>query len=1028
MYISSRMIVWVILTLLILLSFTALLWLSERQTKEGFGFFKDQVTQFTNLQKTIFHDQADRQILINPGSETNPGITLSDINGAFQQPDLYLPNSPDRDFSVYFREDKNMFTDADMKLCQNALQPKDIRRAPRASVGCGWWFVSDPESPSIGAIGHRYQALDRNVDKYPGGKWIWNLTEAQRLEDLKKCKRIRECNAISATGIAGECGFCDEKGHGVPINTDGSLKYPDDEDGSCEKAAVTTYMSCPRISDIINQNNTIDNNAGIGGADSVRFDDNGNPIDVTGTIQYDANGNPIPGTGRGGGATGGTPGTVRAVCDPVRGKLTGDCLISLAKSIGMSESGAIIKMIRSGSWANPSEVDKIAINYMKRNANIPITNAILGEGSIDVPSASSLYNRIVQTMNTGQTLLIKEAAKWLSVGTRTFDICDLSDSDVGPFALSCLDREFRKAGCQPAGLKAPTDETKYGGFTWGQIKSSFRDMYHKMKSPDYKEQDQAIKDCLGITQYREEPKQCVESGIEYISYALNPDNSYGGLLGRFISRNGFIREYGPSPWHTPTEPRRLINMAPNQRGGVIIRTKINPSSSSNPELVGLYSPRSLSGEGDVIMDVKVNNTIVPVQHKHYYHILYDLSSTLPLRYKRTNMIEIQWKVVGPRYYQLYDFFPKLKEGPIQSNEFQLIQESWKPLVALDYYRQDMSASSRRDYNNVVSISPINTTTSTASRKRCITLGGNTARGSIRIPGGIHSNAISTITCMINFDDYGQSNSQWDILSMMRFSSFTIGSPFFDLGINSTEGIQARLSVQSNNMMTNVISVAKLDTIPRNRWNHITIVIHSDKSGFDFYVNGTIIGSKRIPIPLNVMFDHVAIGSTSSNNPTFNLAWCHIYDYPLSREEIVRDMNYDDEKYEMNVPEFTPFVQDSQLVTITSSSIADDLPNVNWIEKRIQSGWTNVFLGVQLSAKSYLNSILTLNTGSVQYAYMQMDDDVFYLDKRVLVNESPFDPSTNPLKRIVILDTNNKGISVNLRYRNSDYSWHVFDII
>ncbi len=1040
------MIVWVILTLLILVSFVSLLWLSDRQTKEGFGFFKDQTTQFTNLQKTIFHDQADRQILINPGSEKNPGISLSDINGAFQQPDFYLPKSKDRDYSVYFREDKNMFTDADMKLCQNALQPKDIRRAPRASVGCGWWYVADPESPSIGAIGHRYQALDRNVDKYPGGKWVWNLTEAQRLEDLKKCKRIRECNAISAIGIAGECGFCDEKGHGVPINTDGTLKYPTEEDGSCTRTTITTYTSCPRISDIVQQSIANQISAGIGGTDSVQFDENGNPIGISASIQYDANGNPIPGTGvvgiagsagsagsSGVGAGTGVAGSVRAVCDPIQGKLSGECLISLAKSLGMTESGAIIKMIRSGSWVNPGQVDKIAIDYMKQNVNIPITNAVLGEGSIDVPSASSLYSRIVQTMNTGQTILIKEAAKWLAVGTRTFDICNLNDSDVGPFPPDCLDREFRKAGCQPSGLSAPTDPSKYGSYTWSQIKSSFRDLYEKMKSPNYVEQDQAIKDCLGITQYREEPRQCLESGIEYITYALNNDNSFGGVLGRFISKKGFIPEYGDSTTgHAQSESRRLIDATTNKKGGVVIRTKINPSSSTNPEIIGTYSPRSVASDGDVVMDVKLNSTLVPVRHTGSYDILYGFSYVLPLKYKRTNIIEIQWKTIGSRRYQLYDFFPKLKEGTADINDFQLLQESWKPLIALDYFRQDVIANSNRDYNNTVTIVPTNTVSNMISRKRCVALGGNTPRKSIRISGGVHSNAISTITCMINFDDYGQSNSWWDYLPIISISGTTARSPSLTLSLNSstsTNAMQASILAYSGTTPVSTSVNTSLTNIPKNRWNHIAITFHSDKSGIDLYVNGQIVGSKRLTTPVNGMFDSFTIGSVSNNNPTFNMAWCHIYDYPLSKEEILRDMNYDTAEYTMTVPEFKPYIPNSQIITVTTSSILDDIPNVPWITKQIRVDETVVYLNIELSARSYLNNILTLNAGgSVSYANIYMNNDLFYLEKRVQLNGTPFDPTINPLKRVVLLDPQGKGISVNVEYARQDSVWYTFNIV
>ena len=199
----------------------------RRNTYEGFGEFKNSQMAFGNYENTFFHDK------INKGILTNPGLNLNGLNDAAAQPDLYLPKSPKDDITRFFMEDpENAFTEEDNKMCRGATHPQFLPiRKPGDRIGCGWYFKENPDAMSLGALGTRDgPVISKGLS---GGMWIWNREEAIKLEDIKRCKTLTNCEMLALGEISRTCGFCTEKGHGVPINSNGTLKYPDDATGNC---------------------------------------------------------------------------------------------------------------------------------------------------------------------------------------------------------------------------------------------------------------------------------------------------------------------------------------------------------------------------------------------------------------------------------------------------------------------------------------------------------------------------------------------------------------------------------------------------------------------------------------------------------------------------------------------------------------------------------------------------------------------------------------------------------------------------
>jgi hypothetical protein len=153
--------------------------------------------------------------------------------------------------------------------------------------------------------------------------------------------------------------------------------------------------------------------------------------------------------------------------------------------------------------------DKDAIKVLQQ-AGVQVPDSILGTGAITAAAAGSLYKKLSDASFKGASNQIKQAAKWFTVGTNEFDVCDYKTSDRGPFSSTCLQRAFRTKGCQASGTAYPTEKSavNYATMTWGQLNSQFTDLFNNMNSSDPDAQDKATANCLGLTHSRKPMKPC----------------------------------------------------------------------------------------------------------------------------------------------------------------------------------------------------------------------------------------------------------------------------------------------------------------------------------------------------------------------------------------------------------------------------------------------------------------------------------------------------------------------------------------
>lgn len=833
----------------------AILWLKP-QNKESFLDLKQTQTEYTDQQRSYFQ-LSDKLIPVNK----NLSLNSAQVNNAF-----YLAGtSPNFNISQVLVPENNSFEERDFAFCRTAVHPRNLKRPPKASIGCGWWYVENPNGLSVGALGRLDGPIDRNLAKqHPGGRWIWGLEEASKLEDIKKCKRVKTCDVMDAVGIRGECGYCPDMGHAVPIDSSGKPKYPEDEDQVCASNLALTSQQCPK------QNFQI--------------------VDDTETeVQYDSNGNPT-GTSSGLLTSLGEATVIRATCDPDRsGRLTRDCLLSLAKSVGMTETGAIAKTLRNVDRVIITEV-KYAIQYISEFAQVIIPEALMGLGNIDKASASSIYSQIVELMRNPNRK-VSESAKYLAIGNPDFDICMIEDGEMGPFPSECLEREFRKAGCQPSGNRVPTSKNSaiYNSQTFGKVKEEFKRLFNSMKDAGSREeQNLAMMACLGTELYKPKPPVCKEHGMEYILYASNDGGQTPSIfLGRYISKDGLVgtRDKWTPYWGGNSGLKSLVDRFSVPAKIVAMRTYAVLEKDTSMSIMGLVPAGStkVSINNDPVEGM-IKNTGVPTSFGPMN--VEQWQFVLPRKIRNKIMVTSSGTNIG--YPDTWEYATKNLET------FQLNNESWKPAVSLDFFRGEI-----RDYNGIIQLmKDSNVVADTLSGRQCALF--MRRNGVIPWKTGISGQTIGTITCMF-------------------YMNSTMNSQIVQL-ISAKEGGKSVFT----------ISVMPSTLTPANTWVHIALVLNDNKN-IIAYVNGK---KQPNPLPLapnfsSYLMDDVRIGA----NLDGGIAWFHVYDGKLTQQQVIRDMNFDNPTYEMkNVPLPEPDIITCKYINVSGQ----DFPGFDFYREEVTS--------------------------------------------------------------------------------------------
>jgi Concanavalin A-like lectin/glucanases superfamily len=504
-------------------------------------------SQFIAYEQNYLENVLGKEVMTNSAMPDYSNV----MDPAVNQPDVYL-NSPEKIIVQNLQTDNNSkYSDADIQFCRSAKMPENLpRHVKRAIVGCGWYYIPDPNMTSSGALGQADGPLFpkglnddgvNGIPNYGNGQWIWDLELAQQLEAIKNCARIKTCIGIDAPSVNGACGFCASSGRGIPTHADGTEKYPNSltvgkitaPAAMCDTPPIMNGASCNTTpaKPLVTAKGVNCGTFGYPSPDfSIRLYSQNDCVN-------NMNGNWVPNGEcliQGGGSYSDVCKPLNGIkpappgptlCTPdINGKISNACLISLAQGVGLTSQGSIVQMLKSGKA--PGQFDKVAIQIMK-GENVAINPVLYTGGIISVGDAVAGYDAIYNMIKTGSTPIVQQAAMWLCIGTTGFDPCNLPDNTPGPFFDQCVQQQWRIAGCQPAGTNYPSEPETIGQLntlTWGNVKALFQNTYNAMtKTDDPVQQDIAVMRCLGITTQRSSSPPCV--GITRDGLVLNLDSA-----------------------------------------------------------------------------------------------------------------------------------------------------------------------------------------------------------------------------------------------------------------------------------------------------------------------------------------------------------------------------------------------------------------------------------------------------------------------------------------------------------------------
>ncbi len=721
--------------------------------------------------------------------------------------------------------------------CRNASRPTNLKgdtafmtERARQGEGCGWWFVENLYSPSTGALGKAPTIDEYGVQtdaggptdpairtQFPGGRWIWNLDEAEQREHIKRCKRIQNCDLI---GSSDDCAFCPSKGYAVPV-ANGVLKYPNDEEGNCGdlSSLVSESSQCPPL--VIQPRLT-------------NYD-----------YDYDRNGNVVAGENSNALLQVGQ--TLEFVC--AASPLTKECRLAMCKELaGCTEGRGLHRIVQQNGTLN--ETDRLALQYLSQRGRLGISNTFLQTGTIPKTDAMDLMRRIEAMSMSSTSGIAKAAAKWLRDET-PFDVCQYTDADMGPFPLECLQREFRKSGCQASGTGYPHDPTAFAGSSFGTIKTQFRDLFQRMSDTEQmqnvREQDAAVQSCLGISMVRSadetwmrNPNLCRDPGIEYWIYSI-PQVGTIRLLGRMITPTILTEETGALL-------QQFLLSAQGARG-FTARTFIDVGEEATTLSLQLPTNDLYDNYSVFVNGVKAQQL-----------------QLIELPTKQRNKIELRFET--PRGAAFGS--PQLIVQP--TGRMVLNQSAWKPFVALEP-RQAIFA----DTNEYLDVE------STALQRFGARTGLIVAQQPLAFPltRQLSFPLLRTITCMFYWStldgqatifqlDQGRGGTADTVLAFRIVEKF----PTFIL--------------QSSRGLSQFRSPTALGT--PNQWIHVAIVLGTEAT---VWINGTEV---KDPLPKQALggagsfFTRLVLGSPGFQG---GIGWFHVYDRRLTRTEILRDQRYDD---------------------------------------------------------------------------------------------------------------------------------------
>lgn len=818
-----------------------LIYRATRNEGEGFRGFYDAQSSYTRGNQDYYWNTFNRGLIFTDGLQDS----VAQIDKAIGSVDTQYNTIKKPGLDKYFSVDPLPGMLVENQECAKVAEPSMLpRHDSKAASGCGWWYVDEDNKPSTAARGSEGGAFDTTLpNRYPGGVWIWDLEEAQKKEDIKRCRRIKTCDMSDL--FPGKCGFCPVIDASVPVDRYGMSKYPDDPSYNCGDKPIMNPAMCPRpiLPPIVNEDGTL------------------SPAPV-----------PVD------------------ICDPVNGRLSLECLISLATGVGLSESGAIVSILNgdangyaASNGSDSSYKFSSANSILLKDCNIGSDPAFIGKGVCDRPTAVQYYLRVYNAVLSGSTTRCREAAGFLAFGT-DFDPCAYDANQGGPFDLYCLQRTFREAGCQPDGTAYPTADNKAAvdQLKWSGVQARYTQLRTDSNSSDYDIQANNALQCLGVSIT---PKRldCGDvRGCEVLWYLW--ENDYNFPVNSATKQTFMGRQISPT---LPNLNESDGSFNPYGRNTTICfraRTSLINADPARSATLWVMSDDGIvvKSRGQTIMNIWYDQS--PTAYTSTPFVLANGAPT-PL--------DFYW-------YQSYGgatFIPKLSQPNgsydfIPASMLQMSVPSGFPVCRWDFY---MGTYNERC--GVLMSKPNNLKFGTLGNKRCALFADMNAGVLINNP--VRLGALRTFTFMV----YISGASQWSRLFSFRKSPATCANNSDNTSISMEGGANPDGSlwfrVNNTDNTAPIWLVSPPGSFQLNQWSHLTYSIDPTGTIAAILVNGRRVVSQRYNIDGDYYNQLIATDVKIGMGPfkvgcntlamTGGIAWTHWFDYPFDSTQAMQDM-------------------------------------------------------------------------------------------------------------------------------------------
>jgi len=357
--------------------------------------------------------------------------------------------------------------DADQKCKTTNLDSLINTYNPGDKLRCGWIYEkgtpTDQPKISQGALGTRDGPAGFISDN-PKGTWYWNLDDAKKAIMGDRCSALVNCKNVGAVNYA-NCAFSKTRGMGVPVDNKGNLMYPREPKLSAPRSSlVTTPNKCA-------------------------------PPPAPGSPQYNY-------------------ARSRDVCMPLEsGKLSRDCMLQQLVTAGCNDKGSLYQaLLNKATPDNYAQGISGSTMYQRYQsfAKTPFIEGALRDGSVTSQMALANFKALSTEASFKREDVLSYAARDMCLKQGTFDQFDfcleLKDSSSPPFALECLQKEFRNQGGQPAGSVYPSAANKFDLWdtigSWGNVRQAISDLAAKTRSSQEPVQRMALKQFMGIVRER----------------------------------------------------------------------------------------------------------------------------------------------------------------------------------------------------------------------------------------------------------------------------------------------------------------------------------------------------------------------------------------------------------------------------------------------------------------------------------------------------------------------------------------------